>query len=176
MKCCDQSWNFTNFAPELYQICITTKKLSSHLESQHFTAKRHKCKIRKREAHGKVMDKYLVKSVGTLLQLIFRLVDKVSGIWGHKVPIPNNTSHHLGFVCKLYMGIFTQGLLCSDMNCGYGLGWRVAFPNEYSAETGLAWYVLQSGYRLDVVVNSKNAYSTGAGFGGDTCYKGGKYH
>ena len=36
---CAQSWNFTNFANKLYQICIylaTTKKLSSDLESPHF--------------------------------------------------------------------------------------------------------------------------------------------
>ena len=36
---CDQSWNFTNFAPELYQICIlfvTTKKLVNDLEILHF--------------------------------------------------------------------------------------------------------------------------------------------
>ena len=39
--------------PDLYQICIflvTTKKLSSDLES-----------------HGEVMEKYFVKSVGTLI-------------------------------------------------------------------------------------------------------------
>ena len=36
---CDQSWNFTNFAPELHQICIllvTAKKLISNLGSPHF--------------------------------------------------------------------------------------------------------------------------------------------
>ena len=36
---CDQSCNFTNFAPDLYQICIyfvTTKKLSSNPKSPHF--------------------------------------------------------------------------------------------------------------------------------------------
>ena len=57
MEFCDQSWNFTNFAPEMYQICIilvTTKKLSSHLESLHFpkiSAKRHNCKIGKTDGH-----------------------------------------------------------------------------------------------------------------------------
>ena len=51
MECCDQSWNFTNFAPELYRICIfffTTKKLCSVLESLHFltfSTKRHKSKV-----------------------------------------------------------------------------------------------------------------------------------
>ena len=93
MRFCDQSWNFTNFAPELYQICIfsvTNKNLSSNLESLHFltfSAKRWECKFRKRNdhgksrnghgksrnghgksrnGHGKVMEIYFVKSVGTL--------------------------------------------------------------------------------------------------------------
>ena len=73
-----QLWNFTNFAPKMYQICIfcaTTKKLSIDLESSHFltfSAKRCECKIGKRDGHGlsrnghgKVMGKLFVKSVGT---------------------------------------------------------------------------------------------------------------
>ena len=80
MEFCDHSWNFTNFGSRFYQICIffvTTKKLSSDLESRYcptFSAKCLECKFRKREGHGKsrnghgkVMDKYFVKSVGTLL-------------------------------------------------------------------------------------------------------------
>ena len=38
-KLAKKSWNLTNFASELYQICIvfiTTKKLSTDLESPHF--------------------------------------------------------------------------------------------------------------------------------------------
>ena len=71
MEFCDQLWNLTNFVPELYQrhtcigpslyqICIffvTTKKLSSDLESLHFptfSAKRPKCKIGKRNGHGQI--------------------------------------------------------------------------------------------------------------------------
>ena len=57
---CDQSWNFTTFVPELYQICIfsfvTTKKLGSDLESPHFLtffAKGCDCKTKKRDGHGK---------------------------------------------------------------------------------------------------------------------------
>ena len=56
---CDPSWNFTNFAPELYQICIffgTTRKLSNYPESPFFptfSAKRRKCKTGKRNGHGK---------------------------------------------------------------------------------------------------------------------------
>ena len=82
MEFCDQSWNFTNFAPELHHICIflvTNKKLSSDLESPHFPMFSAKCceyKIGKRDGHGKsmnghgkVMDKYFVKSVGTLIML-----------------------------------------------------------------------------------------------------------
>ena len=74
-----QPWNFTKFAPKFYQIrnfVVTTKKLSSNLESPHFptfSAKCCKCKIRKkdgygksRNGHGKVMEKYFVKSVETL--------------------------------------------------------------------------------------------------------------
>ena len=83
MEFCDQSWNFTNFAPELFQICIFfvttigTKKSSSDQESPQFPrffAKRRECKIRKKDGHGKsrnghrkVMDKYFFKSVGTLM-------------------------------------------------------------------------------------------------------------
>ena len=57
---------------------VTTKKLSYDLESLHFlmySTKRHECKIGKmnghgksRNGHGKVMEKYVVKSVGTLYQ------------------------------------------------------------------------------------------------------------
>ena len=71
---CDQTWNFTNFAPKIYKICTcfaTTKKLTIHVESLHFLtfyAKCHKYKNKKRDGHGKsrnghgkVMDKYSVK-------------------------------------------------------------------------------------------------------------------
>ena len=74
-----QSWNFTNFALNLYEIWIflvTTKKLGSDRESLHFrkiSAKRRKFKIRERNGHGKssnghgkVMEKYFVMSVGTV--------------------------------------------------------------------------------------------------------------
>ena len=59
MEFCDQSWNFTDFVPELYQICTffaTTKKLSIHVESPHFPMFSTKCckyKIKKRDGHGK---------------------------------------------------------------------------------------------------------------------------
>ena len=39
MEFCYQSWKFTNFTPELYQICMlfaTTKNLSIDVESLHF--------------------------------------------------------------------------------------------------------------------------------------------
>ena len=79
MEFCDQSWNFTNFAslilPNLYFLVIT-KKLSSNLETPHFltfSTKCRECKFGKRDAHGKsrighggVMEKYFIKSVGTL--------------------------------------------------------------------------------------------------------------
>ena len=61
--------------PHLY-VFVTTKKLSSVLESLHFptfSAKYRDCKIRKREGHGnsrngygKVMEINVVKSVKTL--------------------------------------------------------------------------------------------------------------
>ena len=79
MEFCDQSLNFTTFAPKFDQICsflVTNKKFSSNLKSLHFptfSAKCRKCKIGKREGHaksrnghGKVMEKYFVASVGTL--------------------------------------------------------------------------------------------------------------
>ena len=54
----------------------TTEKLSIHVESPHFlvfSAKCGECKTEKRDGHGKlrngrgkVMEKYFVKSVGTL--------------------------------------------------------------------------------------------------------------
>ena len=79
MECCDQSWNFTNYAPKFYQIYmffVTAKKLISNLESPHFpmfSTKCRECKFGKRDGrgksrnvHGKVMDKSFVKYVGTL--------------------------------------------------------------------------------------------------------------
>ena len=70
---CDQSWNLTNFAHNFF---VTIKKLTSNLESLHFlmfSAKCRVCKIGKtdghaksRNGHGKVMEKYFVKYVGTL--------------------------------------------------------------------------------------------------------------
>ena len=63
MEFYDQSWKFTNFAPELYQICMffaITTKLSIDLHFLTFSAKRHKCKIEKRDC-------YFVMSVGSLL-------------------------------------------------------------------------------------------------------------
>ena len=65
---CYQSWNFTNFIPELYQICIFFPP-PKDVESLHFptfSAKRCEHKINKRDVHGKVMEQYFVKSVGTL--------------------------------------------------------------------------------------------------------------
>ena len=79
MVLCYQSWNFSNFAPKLYQIHMffdTTEKLSNDVESPHFptfSAKNTKFKTEKRDGHGKLkngqekgMEKYFVKSVGTL--------------------------------------------------------------------------------------------------------------
>ena len=71
MEFCDQSWSFTNFAPELYQICIffvTNKKLSSDLESPYFprfSAKRCECNIGKRDGHRKIK-KWSWKSHGKI--------------------------------------------------------------------------------------------------------------
>ena len=59
MEFCDESWNFTNFAPKIYQFCmffVTAKKLSSNLESPYFPMFSAKCrefKIGKRDGHGK---------------------------------------------------------------------------------------------------------------------------
>ena len=61
MEFCYLSWNFTNFAPELYKICkffATTEKLSNRVESRQlqfpvFSAKYRDCKIEKRDGHGK---------------------------------------------------------------------------------------------------------------------------
>ena len=47
-------------------------KISSNIESPHFltfSLKRRKLKIGERNGHGKVMEKYFVKSVGTLIWL-----------------------------------------------------------------------------------------------------------
>ena len=80
MEFCYQSWNYANFAPNLYVSCMlfaTTEKLSLCVECPHFpmfSAKCRECNIKKRNGHGKlrndhgeVMEKYIVKSVGTLL-------------------------------------------------------------------------------------------------------------
>ena len=79
MEFCYQSWNFTNFAPELYEICMyfaTTEKFRICVESPYFpmfSAKCCDCKIEQgdghgklRNGHGKVIEKYFVKYVGTL--------------------------------------------------------------------------------------------------------------
>ena len=75
MEFCDQSWNFTNFAPKFYQICcvfFATKKLRSNLESPHFpmflqnVANTTSGREMVMENQVMVMEKYLVKSVGTL--------------------------------------------------------------------------------------------------------------
>ena len=71
---------FYNFVPNFYQIYIffvTAKKLSSNLESPHFLTCSTKCRVCKigkrhghgksRNGHGKVMDRYCVKYVGTLI-------------------------------------------------------------------------------------------------------------
>ena len=74
---------FYQFAPDLYLFfVVTTKKLSSDLESTFFPTfcgKRWECKIWKRDGngksrngHGKVMEKYFAKSVGALHRLDFR--------------------------------------------------------------------------------------------------------
>ena len=66
---CYQSWNFTNFAPELYQICSFLPALgilSINVERPHFPtffAKRPECKVKKRWS-WKI--KKIVKSVRTL--------------------------------------------------------------------------------------------------------------
>ena len=77
MEFCYQSWNFTNFAPELCKICMFFLPPLRNVESLHFpmfSAKCRECKIEKRDGHGKlrngrakVMEKYFVMSVGTLI-------------------------------------------------------------------------------------------------------------
>ena len=56
MEICYQSWNFTNFAPKLYEICMffgTTKKLSIYEDSLHFRMFSKKCsKCKNREEGG----------------------------------------------------------------------------------------------------------------------------
>ena len=50
MDFCDQSWNFINFGPEFYQICVlfaNIKKIGFSLDSPHFSpisAKCNRCK------------------------------------------------------------------------------------------------------------------------------------
>ena len=74
MEFCDQSWNFTNFAPELYQICnsfVTTKKLSSDLESPHFPMFSRKC-CECKSGREMVMEKSwknILSSLRTLFQI-----------------------------------------------------------------------------------------------------------
>ena len=69
---------FYQFCPKFYQM-VTTKKLGNNLESLHFpifSAKCPECKNGERvghgksgNGHGKVIEKYFVKSVGTLIML-----------------------------------------------------------------------------------------------------------
>ena len=79
MEFCDSVMEFYQLCPQfvinLY-FFVTTKKLGSDLESPHFqkfSTKRWEFKIGERDAHGKsinghgkVMELYFVKSVGTL--------------------------------------------------------------------------------------------------------------
>ena len=57
MEFCYQSWNFTNFAPKFYQICMlfaTPKELSNDVENPHFltfSAKHRRCIIAKIDGH-----------------------------------------------------------------------------------------------------------------------------
>ena len=59
MEFCDQSWNFSNVAPGLFQICIsfaTSKKLGIDLESPHCLTLCAKCcgfKMERKDGHGK---------------------------------------------------------------------------------------------------------------------------
>ena len=61
MEFCYQSWDFTNFALKMYQICMlfaTTKKLGINVESLYFpmfSIKCSKCKIAKRDGHGRLI-------------------------------------------------------------------------------------------------------------------------
>ena len=80
MEFCRQPWNFTNFASrynEIGMFLANIKKLNIGIESPHFLTFRPKCceyKIEQRDGksrngHGKVMAKYVVKSVGTLVNV-----------------------------------------------------------------------------------------------------------
>ena len=79
MVFCHQSWNFTNFVPKSENFPIT-KKLGIDVQSLRFptfSAQRCECKSDKRDGHGKlrnthgkVMEKYFVKPVGTLLYVV----------------------------------------------------------------------------------------------------------
>ena len=76
---------------------VTAKKFSSNLESPHFpmfSENCRKCKIRKRDGHGKsrnghgkVMDKYFFKYVGTLKQKLINLFLLQWMEWHHSAPV-----------------------------------------------------------------------------------------
>ena len=72
MEFCDQSWNYTNFVSEFYQICTLfadLEKFSISLESPHFWTFSAKCanaKFWQRDDYGKIMVQSFSKSVGTL--------------------------------------------------------------------------------------------------------------
>ena len=71
MEFCYQSWNFTNFDPKLYKICIffaTTKKLNICVESLHFfmfSAKCRECKNQEERWSLKI-EKWSWKSHGKI--------------------------------------------------------------------------------------------------------------
>ena len=84
MECCDQSWNFTNFAPNFYHFFwVTAKKLSRNLESPHFLTCSTKCRVWKigkrhghgksRNGHGKVMEKYFVNGLWEPCMYIYKV-------------------------------------------------------------------------------------------------------
>ena len=78
MEYCYQSWNFTNFAPKLYQICtfFATTKTCIDVESLHFPtilAKHSKCKIKKNDDHGKLSNGH-----GKVMEKVFENTEEGS--------------------------------------------------------------------------------------------------
>ena len=73
MEFCDQSWNFNNFAPEFYQICIFFVTNQAAIYKVHFPQNTANAKLGRemvRENQEMVTEKYFVKSVGTPLSYL----------------------------------------------------------------------------------------------------------
>ena len=100
MECYYQSWNCTNLAPELYQICMifaTTKKLSNDVESLHFP----------RFPQNTVNAKQVIEIVVENKEMVTGELNILSSLWE-----PCFNTHRV-WLCLTQVLLFMRGLMSS---------------------------------------------------------------